>query len=155
MRVLVGARRGHAKAPGAVVAGHFMGHAGVDQPVEGAIEGDAVVPETLRRMVSVFPAEERDGRLMDITEALQTIVTQRLVRTTDGQRAAIREYLRFTASMKDEILARPAAQVVSATRKAVLDFGRPLTVDLDALKAAGRIDEREYALFRGLGTQLE
>ncbi|MCB1813919.1 MAG: Flp pilus assembly complex ATPase component TadA [Candidatus Competibacteraceae bacterium] len=158
-----GVRNSLRRKPMVILVGEARDAATIAAAAEAAMTGHLVyttvhansVPETLRRMVSVFPAEERDGRLMDITEALQTIVTQRLVRTTDGQRAAIREYLRFTASMKDEILARPAAQVVSATRKAVLDFGRPLTVDLDALKAAGRIDEREYALFRGLGTQLE
>jgi defect-in-organelle-trafficking protein DotB len=111
------------------------------------------VPETLRRLVSAFPAEGRDGRLADLLEALQTIVTQRLVRTTDGRRAAVHEYLRFTPELKDALLAQPPAQVIAATRRWVRECGRPLTADLDALRAAGRIDEREYRLFRGLGTQ--
>ena len=158
-----GVRNSLRRKPMVILVGEARDAATISAAAEAAMTGHLVyttvhansVPETLRRMVSVFPAEEREGRLMDILEALQTIVTQRLVRTTDGQRTAIREYLRFTASIKDEILARPTAQVVSATRKAVLDFGRPLTADLDELKAAGRIDTREYALFRGLGTQLE
>ena len=80
-------------------------------------------------------------------------MTQRLVRTTDGRRAAVREYLRFTPELKDALLAHPPAQVIAATRRWVRECGRPLTADLDALRAAGRIDEREYRLFRGLGTQ--
>ena len=82
-------------------------------------------------------------------------MTQRLVRTTDGRRAAVREYLRFTPDLKDAILAQPPARVVAATRHLVREHGRPLTADLDALRAAGRIDEREYRLFRGLGTQAD
>lgn len=113
------------------------------------------VPETVRRMVAEFPADERDGRMMDVIEALQTVVTQRLVRTTDGQRAPVREWLRFTPAIKDEILAHPPALLVATARRLVLEYGRPLTADLDALLTAGRIERREYDLFRGLGTQRE
>ena len=65
----------------------------------------------------------------------------------------MREYLRFTPEIKDALLAQPPAQVMAATRRWVRERGRPLTADLDALWGAGRIDEREYRLFRGLGTQ--
>lgn len=157
-----GVRNSLRRKPMVILVGEARDAATIAAAVEAAMTGHLVyttvhansVPETIRRMVSVFPAEERDGRMMDILEALQTVITQRLVRTTDGQRTAIREHLRFTPDIKDDILARPAAQVVAATRKAVLDFGRPLTADLDELRAAGRIEERGYDLFRGLGTQL-
>ena len=103
--------------------------------------------------MSVFPAEERDGRLMDMLETLQTVVTQRLMRTSDGRRAPVREYLHFTAAMKDHLLSQPPARLVGAARRLVLDHGQLLTVDLDRLRGEGRIAERDYALYRRLGTQ--
>ncbi len=48
------------------------------------------VPETLTRLVEPFPVQEREGRLAGLLEALRCIVTQRLVRTTDGRRAPAR-----------------------------------------------------------------
>ncbi|NJN46584.1 MAG: Flp pilus assembly complex ATPase component TadA [Candidatus Competibacteraceae bacterium] len=111
------------------------------------------VPETIRRLIAAFPADERDGRLSDLLEAMRCIVTQRLVRTTDGRRAPIREYLHFTQPIKDAILDQPAARVIAATRRAVREHGRSLTCDLDELRQAGRIDEAEYRAFREVGTQ--
>ncbi|MCB1796913.1 MAG: Flp pilus assembly complex ATPase component TadA, partial [Candidatus Competibacteraceae bacterium] len=51
------------------------------------------VPETLTRLVEPFPVSEREGRLAGLLDSLRLIVTQRLVRTVDGRRAAAREYL--------------------------------------------------------------
>ena len=45
--------------------------------------------------------------------------------------------------------------MAATTRRLVREQGRPLTADLDALREAGRIDEQEYRLFRGLGTQTD
>ena len=158
-----GVRNSLRRKPMVILVGEARDAETITAVVDAAMTGHLVyttshtnsVPETLRRLVSAFPADGRDGRLADLLEALQTIVTQRLVRTTDGRRAAVREYLRFTPDLKDAILAQPPARVVAATRHLVRAHGRPLTADLDALHEAGRIDEREYRLFRGLGTQAD
>jgi defect-in-organelle-trafficking protein DotB len=156
-----GVRNSLRRKPMVILVGEARDAETMTAVVDAAMTGHLVyttthtnsVPDTLRRLVSVFPAEGRDGRLADLLEALQIIVTQRLALTTDGRRAAVREYLRFTPEIKDALLAQPPAQVMAATRRWVRERGRPLTADLDALWGAGRIDEREYRLFRGLGTQ--
>lgn len=156
-----GVRNSLRRKPMVILVGEARDAETMTAVVDAAMTGHLVyttthtnsVPDTLRRLVSVFPAEGRDGRLADLLEALQIIVTQRLALTTDGRRAAVREYLRFTPEIKDALLAQPPAQVIAATRRWVRERGRPLTADLDALWGAGRIDEREYRLFRGLGTQ--
>ena len=113
------------------------------------------VPETLGRLVEPFPVQEREGRLTGLLEALRCIVTQRLVRTTDGRRAPVREYLHFTQTEKDAVAEAPFKQMVAVVRRLVREKGRPLGADLNALRAAGRLSEREYHHFREVGTQLD
>jgi defect-in-organelle-trafficking protein DotB len=113
------------------------------------------VPETLSRLVEPFPSQERESRLTALLEALRCIVTQRLARTTDGRRAPAREYLHFTQADKDKIADAPFKQLLAVTRQRVRERGRPLTVDLNALRAAGQISEVEYHHFREVGTQLD
>ena len=113
------------------------------------------VPETLSRLVEPFPSQERESRLTALLEALRCIVTQRLARTTDGRRAPAREYLHFTQADKDKIADAPFRQLLAVTRQRVRERGRPLTVDLNALRAAGQISEVEYHHFREVGTQLD
>jgi len=113
------------------------------------------VPETLTRLVEPFPAQEREGRLTGLLEALRCIVTQRLVRTTDGRRAPVREYLYFTQVEKDAIADAPFKHMVGVARRLVRERGRPLTADLHALLASGRISEQEHHAYRDVGTQLD
>ena len=113
------------------------------------------VPETLTRLVEPFPAQEREGRLTGLLEALRCIVTQRLARTTDGRRAPAREYLHFTQAEKDAVANAPFKHLMAVTRRLVQEKGRPLTADLNDLHAAGRISEAEYHNFREVGTQLD
>jgi defect-in-organelle-trafficking protein DotB len=113
------------------------------------------VPETLGRLVEPFPVQEREGRLTGLLEALRCIVTQRLVRTTDGRRAPVREYLHFTQTEKDAVAEAPFKQMVAVVRRLVREKGRPLVADLNALRAAGRLSEREYHHFREVGTQFD
>lgn len=61
------------------------------------------VAETVYRMVNMFPANERSAKTFEIIEALRVIVTQRLVRTVDGRRTALREYLIFDQSFRDQL----------------------------------------------------
>jgi len=113
------------------------------------------VPETLTRLVEPFPAPERESRLTGLLEALRCIVTQRLVRTTDGRRAPVREYLHFTQAEKDAIAEAPFKRMVGVVRRLVREKGRPLTADLNDLFEAGRISEEEYHRYREVGTPLD
>ena len=113
------------------------------------------VPETLSRLVEPFPVPEREGRLTGLLEALRCIVTQRLVRTTDGRRAPVREYLHFTQAEKDAVADAPLKQMAAVVRRLVREKGRPLAADLNDLRAAGRLSEAEHHHFREVGTQLD
>ena len=82
-------------------------------------------------------------------------MTQRLVRTTDGRRAPVREYLHFTQAEKDAIAEAPFKRMVGVVRRLVREKGRPLTADLNDLFEAGRISEEEYHRYREVGTPLD
>lgn len=90
-----------------------------------------------------------------LLESLRLIVTQRLVRTLDGQRAPVREYLHFTQAEKDRLADAPFRQIARVARDLVRQKGRPLTVDLQALHAAGRLSDAELHHYREVGTQLD
>ena len=113
------------------------------------------VPETLSRLIEPFPAHERESRLAALLGSLRCVVTQRLARTTDGRRAPVREYLHFEQGIKDALLEVEWKKVVPTAREFVRRQGRPLTADLNALRAAGRISVEEFHHFREVGTQLD
>ena len=62
------------------------------------------VADTIRRMVSVFPAKERYGRTLDLISLLRVVIWQALIPTNDGKRAPIREYLRFTDKVRKNLM---------------------------------------------------
>lgn len=63
------------------------------------------VADTIRRMVSTFPEEERFGRTVDLISLIRAIVWQMLVPSTDGKRMALREWLIFTPDVREQLLA--------------------------------------------------
>lgn len=151
------------RKPGVVVIGEARDAATIDAMTQVALTGSMVyatthtnsVPETLRRLVVPFPFHEQDLRWVDLLEPLRCVLTQRLVRTTDGLRTPVREFLYFTPAMKDPILAVRPERRTAVIRDFVRKDGQPLSVDLNALYTAARISEAEYHNFRDVGTQLD
>jgi defect-in-organelle-trafficking protein DotB len=59
--------------------------------------------ETIQRIVSLCPVHKRAALTVAIAQTLRLIVNQRLVPSTDGKRAALREYLVFTRSIRRKL----------------------------------------------------
>lgn len=59
--------------------------------------------ETIPRAVLMFPPDMREAVAHDLLGILQVIVVQQLLRTTDGQRQAIREYLIFDEAVRQAL----------------------------------------------------
>lgn len=80
--------------------------------IEAALTGHPVyttlhtngVAETMRRLVTSFPAGERHGRTIDILETIRLVIWQKLVPSIDGKRVALREYLIFDEEIRDILL---------------------------------------------------
>jgi twitching motility protein PilT len=60
--------------------------------------------ETINRIVGVFPVDEQDRIRMVLGSVLEGVISQRLVPTVDGKRAAAMEILLKTPRIKDLIL---------------------------------------------------
>jgi twitching motility protein PilU len=93
-------------------------------------------PETLDRMINMFPQEQHSQIFMDLAHYLRAIISQRLVRARNGKRVAAVELLLNTPHIKDLILKGDISEVKEALKesgeKGVQNFDDAL---LDLYKA--------------------
>lgn len=132
---------GEARDPetiGAVMEAAMTGH-----PVYTTLHSNGVA-ETIRRLVITFPAEERQGRTIDIIETVRVVISQRLVPTVDGKRVALREYLIFDEHIRDILLETDILNITNVVRKLVREHGQTMEADAKAKLEAGLITERQY-----------
>lgn len=73
-------------------------------------------PETLDRIINMFPTEQHKQIFMDIAQYLRGIISQRLVRSRNGSRVAAVELMLNTPHIKDLILKGDIAEVKEALR---------------------------------------
>jgi defect-in-organelle-trafficking protein DotB len=114
-------------------------------PVYTTLHSNSVA-ETVRRLVTTFPSDERQGRTVDILETVRLVVSQRLAPTVDGKRIALREFLIFDESVRDSLLDTDFSNITSAVRKMVRERGRPIVEDTREKFEAGLITERQFKL---------
>lgn len=134
---------GEARDPetiGAVTEAAMTGH-----PVYTTLHSNSVA-ETLRRLVTSFPAEERQGRTVDIIETVRLVISQRLIPTIDGKRIALREYLVFDEKVRDILLESDLSHITAKVRHQVKEKGQPLLADAQEKFKAGMITERQFRL---------
>lgn len=132
---------GEARDPetiGAVMEAAMTGH-----PVYTTLHSNSVA-ETIRRLVITFPSEERQGRTIDIIETVRVVISQRLVPTVDGKRAALREYLIFDEKIRDTLLDTDITNITHVIRQLVRDHGRTMVDDAKEKADAGVITQRQY-----------
>ena len=122
----------------AVIDAALTGH-----PVYTTLHSNGV-SDAVRRMISTFPAEERNGRALDILETLRMVVWQKLAPSTDGKRVALREYLVFDQEVRDILIDTPVELLSSKTRLLLKERGQPMVVDAKKKFEAGILPEREY-----------
>lgn len=138
---------GEARDPetiGAVMEAAMTGH-----PVYTTLHSNGVA-ETMRRLVTTFPSEERQGRTIDIIETIRLVVSQRLVPTVDGKRVALREYLVFDEKVRDILLDTDMLNITATVRKMVRERGRTMEADAREKFEAGIISEHNYRVLAEL-----
>lgn len=134
---------GEARDPetiGAVMEAAMTGH-----PVYTTLHSNGVA-ETVRRLVTTFPAEERPGRTIDIIETIRLVVSQRLLPTPEGKRVALREYLVFNEQIRDLLLEVDPINITSVVRQMVRERGRTMEMDAKEKFEAGLLSERNYRI---------
>lgn len=149
-----GVRNALRRKPRLILVGECRDAETIAAALEAALTGHPVyttlhtsgVAETIRRLVTSFPADERVGRSIDILETIRLCVCQKLVPTIDGKRVALREYLIFDEETRDILLSKDPETLTQATRELVRSRGRPMHVDAKEKLDAGLISERTYRL---------
>lgn len=63
--------------------------------------------EAIPRCLNAVPPEMREATAHDLWDVLQYVIVQKLLRTTDGKRQAIREYIIFDDELRDELSDMP------------------------------------------------
>ena len=112
-------------------------------------------PETLDRIINMFPTEQHSQVFMDLAQYLRGIISQRLVRSRTGRRVAAVELMLNTPHIKDLILKGEISEVKEALRdsgeRGVQNFDDAL---LDLYKA-GTITLEEAMLHADSRADLE
>jgi defect in organelle trafficking protein DotB len=147
-----GVRNALRRKPSIILMGELRDKETIGEGVTASMTGHLVygtlhangATDTVRRMVNVFDASEKNSRAMDILSSLQMIVAQMLIPSTDGRRVAIREYLVFTQEIKDRLLEAGVENLTNEMRKVLNEFGKTFLQDATEKFEAGLIDEKWF-----------
>ncbi|HPE60943.1 MAG TPA: type IV pilus twitching motility protein PilT [Thiolinea sp.] len=101
-------------------------------------------PKTIDRIVDVFPAAEKDMVRAMLSESLQAVISQTLLRKKGGGRVAAHEILIGTRAVRNLIRENKIAQMRSTMQTGQSDGMQTLDQSLQALVMKGLVD-RETA----------
>src|SRR3990167_4517520 len=149
-----GVRNALRRKPRLILVGEARDPETIAAVMEAAMTGHPVyttlhtngVAETIRRLVTSFPPEERQGRTVDSIETVRLVISQRLVPTPEGKRIALREYLVFNEKIRDILLETDILNLTHVVRKLVREHGRTIQTDAQEKFKAKMITERQYRL---------
>ena len=98
-------------------------------------------PKTIDRIVDVFPAAEKEMVRSMLSESLQAVISQTLLRKRSGGRVAAHEILIGTRAIRNLIRENKIAQMRSAMQTGQGDGMQTLDQSLQALVMKGVIDK--------------
>lgn len=158
-----GVRNALRRKPRLILVGESRDQETMSAVLEAALTGHPVyttlhsngVAETVRRLVTTFPANERHGRTIDLIETMRLVIWQKLVPTVDGKRVALREYLVFNEDIRDQLLNSNLDNVIANTRRLLKQYGQPMEVDARQKFEAGIISERDYNIIAAFGKNVD
>jgi len=97
-------------------------------------------PNTINRIIDVFPPEQQAQIRAQISTSLKMVVTQRLLKTNDGQgRCGAFEVMKCTAPIQNLIREAKIHQIPSIMQTAVKDGMLTMAKSLEELVKAGKL----------------
>ena len=98
-------------------------------------------PETINRIIDVFPPEQQSQVKAQISNSLKLVVTQRLIKTKDGlNRVAAFEIMKCTPPSQNLIREGKVHQIPSVIQTSTKDGMLEMRKSLEDLVRAGKID---------------
>ncbi len=140
------------RKPEIIIVGEMRDAETIAAAIEAAQTGHLVigtahtngVPETIRRLINTFDSTERESRQADIVDCLQFIVAQRLLKTVDDKRCAVREHLKFDQGIKERLLNVEARKINIETRKILNEKNISMELDAKEQMEKGIVRPSEY-----------
>ena len=99
--------------------------------------------QALNRILSFYPVVVRETMLGDLASALRSIISQRLVRTSDGERVPAAEVMLNTKLVAELIENGDFSGVKDAMEKSMAEGSQTFEEDLARLIMQNRIDRKE------------
>jgi len=98
-------------------------------------------PETINRIIDVFPPEQQSQKRAEKSASLKMVVTQRLLKTKDGQgRCAAFEIMKCTPPVQNLIREAKIHQIPSIMQTSVKDGMITMDKSMEALVQSGKIN---------------
>lgn len=114
------------------------------------------VPETLSRIINVFPTEERLQVTATLLSSLRLIISQRLLPRADGEgRIALREYLAFTPEIRERLLDTKPEKLIQTCEELLPLHGQRIQEASAVLYQAGKIYKTDYMAIEAERKQLK
>tara|TARA_B100001250_G_scaffold80695_1_gene66375 strand:- start:5015 stop:6031 length:1017 start_codon:yes stop_codon:yes gene_type:complete len=99
-------------------------------------------PSTINRIIDVFPPEQQEQIRAQISTSLKMVVTQRLMRTKDGEgRVGAFEIMKCTAPIQNLIREAKIHQIPSIMQTATREGMITMDKSLEELVKSGKIDQ--------------
>ncbi len=102
--------------------------------------------EIFPRLINEFPHESREAMAFSLLGVLQYVVVQTLLRTTDGRRVAVREYILVDYYLQEKLAELPWSQWAKHINNIILLEKRRIVDQAWQLYREGRIAESELAV---------
>jgi len=99
--------------------------------------------DAIQRSLLMFPAEQREATGFDIMNVVSYIIIQRLLKSKDGKRIAVREYIIFDSATRKKILEIPLKDWGKAIDQILMERKKTLVHEAWRLFELGVIEEDE------------
>ena len=141
------------REPTDIIVGECRDSETMDAAIQAAISGHVLtttvhandVALTMQRIASLCPPAERENLVSAVAQSLRLVINQRLARSTDGRRTALREFLVFDAGLRGAFLGTEPSEWPALTRRAVEEQGQSYRAAIERALEAGRISEQTAA----------
>lgn len=102
------------------------------------------VPETISRIINVFPVAERLQITATLLSSLRLIISQRLLPRANGEgRVALREFLAFTPAIRETLLDVPPERLIQTCEELLPLHGQTMQETAQRLYGEGHISQTD------------
>lgn len=141
------------REPTDIIVGECRDSVTMSAAIQAAISGHALTTTihandaalTMQRIACLCPLAERENLISAVAQSLRLVVNQKLTRSLDGKRTALREFLAFDRDLRNRFLETDPTQWPALTRRAIEEQGQSFAQAIDKALRDGRISEETAA----------